>query len=97
MKEIYYKKDCFGDGLETEMFCDGEIVDVNKVKEVKIKFPNDEVEYVSFKPIDRYISDRDIGYRDIDFIFNFKYKGITFVESARGLIYKGCSIFIEMK
>lgn len=96
MREIYYEKYSFSDSLQTEMLCDGQLVDVNSVKDVKIKFPNGEIKLIPFKPIDRFRSDRDCGFRDMDFIFDFEYKGITLRETARGLIGQGCSVFIEV-
>lgn len=96
MKEIYYEKYSFSDEFQTEMLCKGDIVDVHKVRYVKIEFPNGEVVDKDFEPVDRLISDRDCGYRDMDFIFDFEYKGITFRGTARGLIGRGCRIFIEI-
>lgn len=100
MKKIYYEKYKFMDKYElyTEMFCGDDLVDVLNVKKIKIVFPSGESEeFVDFEPIDRYIHDRDgYGYRDMNFEFNFNYKGIIFKLTARELIERGCDIFIEV-
>lgn len=95
MKEIYYDKYDFCDYLKTEMLCEGEIVNMNSVEKVKVKFPNGETEVVEYLCVDEYVCDRDCGLRDMNFIFKFEYKGIYFKETARSLIEKGCRIFIE--
>lgn len=96
VKEIYYKKYSWCDSFEPEMMCDGKKVDVNNVKKVMIKYPNGDSNFIDFEPVDRFVSDRDCGFRYTDFIFGFEYKGITLKETARGLITRGCKIFIKM-
>ena len=99
MKELYYETfNLCGDlCYRTEIKCNGENVNVNDIKFIKIIYPNKQEGYYLdvFEHYDKNIGDCTCMIHETGFIFDIDYKGLDLKVDSHYLFKNGCRLYTK--
>lgn len=99
MKELYYETFTLCGDLcyRTDIKCNGEDVNVNDIKFIKITYPNKQEEYYldTFECYDKNIGDCTGMIHETGFIFYIDYKGLDLKVDSHYLFENGCKLYAK--